>query len=105
MVITPKGVMLSIKEFKELPDYSCSIPTGTRIGKRWKRRTPYEIKLGVMNTYRMGEYVESSTPGYVDIEWTTIILPDGYDPEDEAKRYLAALPDQHGAEAAGPGKP
>jgi len=30
-------IVLTQKEFNELPEYSCSLPTGTTIGKKWKR--------------------------------------------------------------------
>lgn len=28
---------ISAREFEALPEYSCSVPTGTTPGKRWKR--------------------------------------------------------------------
>ena len=81
-VITPRGIMLSAKEFESLPDYSCSLPTGTYVGKRWRRRCPYryEVDDPAAYTYWMGEYVASLIPGEIGIEWTQIILPDGYVP-------------------------
>lgn len=32
-----ESISLTQKQFDELPEYSCSIPTGTTIGKRWKK--------------------------------------------------------------------
>ena len=29
--------VISVAALKELPEYSCSMPTGTTIGKRWRR--------------------------------------------------------------------
>lgn len=34
-------VILTQEEFDNLPEYSCSYPTGTTIGKKWKARWPY----------------------------------------------------------------
>jgi hypothetical protein len=75
MIVTPKGVMVTRAEFEALPDYSCSYPTGTTVGKRWKRRVPYEIQTDPPNTWWLGEYVASLTPGRVGIEWSLILLP------------------------------
>lgn len=52
-------VALSREEFLELPEYSCTLPTGT-IGKRWKRVEPYQAsrELGALGaTWYLGEYV------------------------------------------------
>ena len=82
MTHTPKGVMLTVREFEELNDYSCSLPTGTTVGKRWRRRVPYMIGPGITNTFVMGEYVESYKTNSIGIEWTPILLPDGYVPRE-----------------------
>jgi hypothetical protein len=74
--------MLSIKEFEALPDYSCSLPTGTTVGKQWRRRTPYCIGQGIIHEFYLGEFVESYKPGQIGIEWTRILLPDGYTPKE-----------------------
>ena len=39
--VTPETV-ITRSEFFDLPDYSCSIPTGVVIGKRWRRRVHYQ---------------------------------------------------------------
>lgn len=36
-----KEVFMTFKEFKDLPEYSVTIPTGTTPGKIWKARIPY----------------------------------------------------------------
>lgn len=86
MVITPKGVMLSAAEFEALRNYSGSLPTGQTIGKRWRERRPYMCGPGIVNEYFMGEYVASRIPGKIGVEWTPILLPDGYVPV-ELRRY------------------
>lgn len=67
-VVDEKTALMDEVYFKELSDYSASIPTGTFIGKRWKRNT---------NAYRlwiMGEYTKSNKPGQVFILWREIII-------------------------------
>ena len=64
---------LTLAEFRALPEYSCSVPTGTEIGKRWKRRIPYH---GEPCEWFLGEYVEPDAEqkekGQVGIQWTRI---------------------------------
>lgn len=81
-VITPNGIMLSIKEFESLPDYSCSLPSGTIVGKRWRRRIPYRTDQPGPYEFYLAEYVESKLPGQIGITWTKIILPEGYTPKE-----------------------
>ncbi len=64
-------VSLSLAEFEALREYSCSLPTGTTIGKRWKRREPYNT-TEVVKRWLMGEYVECPEPGRVGIVWRQI---------------------------------
>lgn len=87
MVITPKGVMLTKQEFEALLDYSCSLPTGTIVGKRWKCSDAYSrgkmaaaraqgraLTVGELNWW-MGEYIPHKDPKLIGIEWTPILLP------------------------------
>ena len=84
-----KTVTLTRREFGELGEYSCSLPTGTTIGKRWRRNvnayrvgpvvhldfwngTPVREELP--DEWWMGEYVESKEPGMVGINWYRIVL-------------------------------
>jgi hypothetical protein len=66
-----KTIALSQKEFDALPEYSCSLPTGTPIGKRWKCGWPY--KEPRTNWY-LGEYVACAEPGMVGIVWREIVF-------------------------------
>lgn len=54
-----KTVKLTQGEFDALPEYTCSNPTGTVIGKRWKRATK--------DGWFLCEYVGCNEPGYIDI--------------------------------------
>lgn len=56
-------------EFDSLAEYSCSIPTGTSIGTRWKRGEPYNEPR---NTWYLGEYVDIGEPDKVGIRWRKI---------------------------------
>lgn len=73
-------------ELAALPEYSCSLPTGTTIGKRWKRnkiayagpppgcRLPEGAFVGP--EWWMGEYHPSSEPDTIDIHWSPILVVD-----------------------------
>ncbi len=68
--------MMTRSEFEALPEYSCTLPTGTTIGKRWKRRIPYMDRIDPPNDWYMGEYVECYKDGEIGIEWSRILLPE-----------------------------
>jgi hypothetical protein len=67
--------IISREELFALPEYSCSLPTRTAIGKRWrgdvhayrKHPTPDD-----QHEWKIGEYVEHPDPnsGMVGIRWT-----------------------------------
>ncbi len=65
-------LLLTRDEFDSLLDYSCSLPTGTKIGKTWKRGEPY----GRATRWYRGEYVEDPDPKLVGIVWREISLTD-----------------------------
>ena len=54
---------LTPREFADLPEYSCSLPTGTTIGKRWKRLDGSHdrgfIAAGGKPRWLIGEYVRN----------------------------------------------
>ena len=66
-----QDVVLTQAEFDALPDYSCSIPSGTTIGKQWKRRRNYHDES---SGWLRGEYAESTRPGRVLINWRNIVV-------------------------------
>lgn len=70
MILTDdKTAVMGPEDFQALPDYSASIPTGTTIGKRWKRRKDYHDES---KGWRLGEYVGHLNPDLVAIRWRTI---------------------------------
>jgi hypothetical protein len=89
MEVDDKTALMTKKELEALPEYSSSIPTGTTIGKRWKRQTykksdppiPVDVygydKDGffkmVPDWWLMGEYATADDPKYVKIIWRNVI--------------------------------
>jgi len=65
---------LTQKEFDDLSDYSCSVPTGVVIGKRWKRRRDYYDES---KGWYIGEYVQDG-PEHAKVKWykPLIMTPD-----------------------------
>ena len=64
-------IRLSDAELMNLLEYSTSLPTGTTVGKRWKRakniRAPGEGWL-------IGEYTKSDVEGQVGISWFDVVI-------------------------------
>lgn len=62
---------LTERELADLLDYSCSFPTGTTTGKRWKRNLNFGRKGGPFEpVWIVGEYGEPSEDGKtIEIKW------------------------------------
>lgn len=67
-------VVLSVADFEALAEYSCTLPTGTTIGKRWKCRLPYRETPGVAPTWYLGEYYDIGDPTEVGVRWSLIVV-------------------------------
>lgn len=79
-------IELTREEFDALGEYSCSLPTGTTIGKRWKKNADAyqgehsvisaaaERITGIPANWYMGEYVDDPNPKLVGIKWRKIVL-------------------------------
>ena len=88
-------IYLTQKEFKELPEYSLTVPTGVTIGKQWKRHVfsfeirgikysagyipqPSEIGGVKIESWKehwfLGEYAESENKDEALITWRKIII-------------------------------
>lgn len=70
-----ENIILTKKEFDELPEYSCSLPTGTTIGKKWKKNrlafvpSAHDPRTGnSIDDWYLMEYVEHPDPKLVGIE-------------------------------------
>lgn len=74
-----KNTVLTRDELFELPEYSCSLPTGTIIGKRWRRDVHAYREPPVpaeQHEWQIGEYVEHPDPELVGIVWTWAVDED-----------------------------
>ena len=58
--------LMPLDVFNELADYSCTLPTGTFVGKRWKRLQD--------DQWWMGEYVDDPNPERIGILWREIYI-------------------------------
>lgn len=73
-------IVLTKSDFDELPEYSCSIPTGTTIGKRWKRNiyafdpSAHDPRTGnSIDDWYLCEYVQHTDPKLVGIIYKHIV--------------------------------
>lgn len=69
---------MTCAEFKALPEYSATIPTGTTIGKRWRRLDGAHDHVakaaGHKPRWIIGEYTEHADPTKVGIKWWRPII-------------------------------
>lgn len=66
---------LTPAELLALPEYSSTVPTGTTIGKRWRRHQPSRRACGDNPTcghWWTGEYFESGKESGVGIRWLKV---------------------------------
>lgn len=71
-------VQMSQRELDNLPEYSASLPTGVRIGKRWKRDVHFRPgPRRHQPAWLLCEYTVSALgPAYCDIKYSRIdVLP------------------------------
>ena len=81
ILVDEHSAIMTKKEFDDLPTYSCTMPTGVFLGKRWKRddnearrfRAP---KPGpdIPEDWWMGEYAESDKPNMCANVWRKIYV-------------------------------
>jgi len=87
-----KGMLITPQELKNLPEYSGSLPTGTFIGKIWKRAA-YEEGSGYKKHedgkcywhgervgWWLGRYEKCDDPTKVNIEWYVPLVMDSPKP-------------------------
>lgn len=84
-------IVINRTELFALLEYSCSLPTGTTIGKRWRHNVhayPDPRKPLVppeKHEWKIGEFVEGSTkPQYVNIKWGWAV-DENYEPHRGVK--------------------
>lgn len=66
-------------ELAALLEYSCSLPTSTTIGKRWRRNVnAYRPdRVGVPPEWQIGEYVDVDSKDEVGIRWSWAVEAPG----------------------------
>lgn len=74
------ALLLTLAEFKALPNYSCSLPTGTTPGKAWRRAAHY-YRQGVADEWWRGVYGKPYPEGHkfhgqIPIGWRRIVIKD-----------------------------
>lgn len=60
-------IVMSREDLRDLPEYSCSIPTGTTIGKRWRKNIHFGS--GRIPEWKIAEYVDDPNPEFIGIKW------------------------------------
>ena len=73
-------IVLTKEQFDKLPEYSCSIPTGTTIGKKWKKNryafdpSARDPRTGnIIEEWYLHEYTKHSDPKMVGISTKMIV--------------------------------
>lgn len=59
ILVDEKTAVMTRRAFEKLPDYSCSLPSGTYLGKRW--RTHFR------DGWFMREFIDCDIPGEIGI--------------------------------------
>lgn len=74
-----KETIISRKDLAALGEYSCTYPTGTTIGKQWRRdlNAYREDRRGVPSEWVIGEYVDLGSKTEVGIVWTWAVEAPG----------------------------
>lgn len=74
ILVDDKSAVMEQKDFVDLLEYSCSLPTGTIIGKRWKRNnnSHFNYDKSKPEDWWMGEYFDINDPNNIGIKWRKI---------------------------------
>lgn len=67
-------IRMTAAQLMVLPEYSCTVPTGAKAGKRWRRHQPYRRRCsdGPCAHWWLGEYVDRGEPGVMAIRWRKV---------------------------------
>ena len=80
--------VISFEALKRMDEYSCSLPTLTTIGKRWRCATKY---TGPRTEWKIATFVEHPNPERVGIEWAWAVREPGVPWETDC--YMREVPD------------
>jgi hypothetical protein len=75
-----KPIRVWLDELMGLPEYSCSLPTGTYPGKQWRCAAPCE------SGWYIGTYGEPTDPQTIPIFWHEVVLLQGPRRRNERSR-------------------
>lgn len=67
--------VISEADLIALPEYSCTLPTGTTLGKRWRCATKYTDRDST--EWMIATYVEHPDPDRVGIAWVWAVVEPG----------------------------
>jgi hypothetical protein len=67
---TDEIALVPLKLFDVLPEYSCSLPTGQRFGKRWLMDRSFGTPRPP--SWVLGEYEDINDPALVGIRWRDV---------------------------------
>lgn len=76
ILLDDTDAVMARSAFDELPEYSCSIPTGVTIGKQWKARRPASDTGWFLGSYE-DEPDQATWPGQVRIMWRRLHVIEG----------------------------
>lgn len=85
----PLVLYLYPHELESMPEYSCTLPTATTIGKAWKRdrnepRRHHGVEPNAPPDWTVGMYVPGSDDAHVGIIWFKVVMRHG--PRDQRYR-------------------
>lgn len=70
----PDTVSMSLSDFNKLPEYSCTLPTGTKAGKQWKRRK--HDGTWCLGTYYELDDLDPASTTQIGISWQHLNITD-----------------------------
>lgn len=70
ILVDEQTAVMEPHDFECLLEYSCSLPTGTTIGKQWKRNNSFGTRKPA--EWWMGEYKDNPDPDRITIIWRKI---------------------------------
>lgn len=71
--------LLTEKELMALPNYSCTLPTGTVVGKKWRRDMNEPKRFHghdktLPELWWTGEFIPDDRPGMIGIRWRRVVI-------------------------------
>lgn len=61
LLVDENTALATPRQFHDLNEYSTSLPTGQYVGKRWKRREPWDAPPNSECRWYLGEFYETDS--------------------------------------------